>query len=290
MATYYIDPAGNNSTGDGSEGTPWLTVSKFNTESATGDTLICLEGTYAGWSGFNYLNKTLVVQAETGADGAYKSVVFDGSGATQVYAMQNTGGSQGAHYTFKGIKWFDFAFSNAFISGDLSDTNATMTFPYEDCIFHTIRSQNGFTEWRNTRYGTSFTRCKFYKMARNVAQGAGGALFVVHVRDQDVSFINTTIYLDEDTDYYTTLFSIQSATAGSVFTLKNLIVSDKNDLITYGSSSAASNDISYSDFHQITSPPAGTGVITSDPLFVDSDNNNLNLRPTSPAIDTGTLV
>lgn len=47
MATYYVDPtSGNDSTGDGTSALPWLTVSKANTESTTGDTIVIKSGTH----------------------------------------------------------------------------------------------------------------------------------------------------------------------------------------------------------------------------------------------------
>ena len=46
MADWYIDPAGNDTTGDGSIGTPYLTISKCHSVGSGGDTVYCRGGTY----------------------------------------------------------------------------------------------------------------------------------------------------------------------------------------------------------------------------------------------------
>ena len=43
---YYLNAdTGDDSTGDGSSSTPWLTISKAHTEASSGDTIICQDST-----------------------------------------------------------------------------------------------------------------------------------------------------------------------------------------------------------------------------------------------------
>jgi len=49
-------------------------------------------------------------------------------------------------------------------------------------------------------------------------------------------------------------------------------------------------EYTYSDFYNTFSPPAGTGNIAVDPLFVDATNADYHLQETSPCIDSGTDV
>ena len=42
--------------------------------------------------------------------------------------------------------------------------------------------------------------------------------------------------------------------------------------------------------YNMSGVPTGSNNITSDPLFIDFAGGNYNLRPTSPCIDTGTIV
>ncbi len=46
MATYYVSKSGNDSTGNGSVSTPWLTMNKAESSASNGDLVIVLAGTY----------------------------------------------------------------------------------------------------------------------------------------------------------------------------------------------------------------------------------------------------
>jgi parallel beta-helix repeat protein len=46
MATYYVRKTGNNTTGTGTTGNPWLTIAKGHSVATSGDTLIVGDGTY----------------------------------------------------------------------------------------------------------------------------------------------------------------------------------------------------------------------------------------------------
>jgi len=48
MTDRYISPTGNDTTGSGTIGSPWLTLAKFATVAVAGDTLYCRGGTYTG--------------------------------------------------------------------------------------------------------------------------------------------------------------------------------------------------------------------------------------------------
>jgi hypothetical protein len=77
--------------------------------------------------------------------------------------------------------------------------------------------------------------------------------------------------------------SIIYNSTGSVFDL----VLNTNNILSFTTT--------YSDYFNISDPNSptiisGTGVITSDPLFIDPANNNYNLSPSSPCIDAGTLI
>lgn len=86
MGTYYVRKAGNDSTGDGSTGNPWLTINKALTtiSAAGGHTVNVGAGTYAETSGSNYLSITqtfaseVIIKPETANDAVI--VTDNGSG------------------------------------------------------------------------------------------------------------------------------------------------------------------------------------------------------------------
>lgn len=66
MTIWYIAPTGNNTTGDGTEGNPYLTVAKCHTVGANGDTVVCADGQY--YENNTTISKTsFTVRAATGA-------------------------------------------------------------------------------------------------------------------------------------------------------------------------------------------------------------------------------
>lgn len=72
-ATYHVETTGNDSTGDGSSGAPWLTISKAITAATAGDTISVGSGTFAGFT-----------SSASGSVGNYISIVGSGTNATQI--------------------------------------------------------------------------------------------------------------------------------------------------------------------------------------------------------------
>lgn len=94
-ATYYISPSGNDTTGNGTTGTPWATLSKAFDEMSGGDTLIVKDGTYTGTA--NQITASqkppvgsaeawTIIKAEN--DGA---AIFDGESTRGMIDVQYTG-------------------------------------------------------------------------------------------------------------------------------------------------------------------------------------------------------
>jgi hypothetical protein len=126
------------------------------------------------------------------------------------------------------------------------------------------------------------------------SDGAGVSMFYVYgggvVNASNTYLTNCTISLRTTALDY---IYRSDTSANSVATLKNVIIANATgETITWvnAASGTITPTATYCDFYNITDNPTGTGVITSDPLFVDPSNGIFNLRPTSPCIDTGTLV
>lgn len=108
-ATYYIAPTGNDSTGNGSTGTPWLTLSEAFTNMSGGDTLIVKDGTYTGID--NMMTETRI--PPVGSPGAWTIIkaehdgmaVFDGEN-TKVTAFYGPMTHVGpVYWQFEGLVW-----------------------------------------------------------------------------------------------------------------------------------------------------------------------------------------
>ncbi|MHC4397846.1 MAG: right-handed parallel beta-helix repeat-containing protein, partial [Planctomycetota bacterium] len=74
--TYYVDPSGNDTTGDGSSGTPWATIQHGMSQLAAGDTLLVNTGTYAPGGGHMTTGGTATTPIIIAANGP--SVIIDG--------------------------------------------------------------------------------------------------------------------------------------------------------------------------------------------------------------------
>jgi hypothetical protein len=290
MATYYISTTGDDTTGDGSSSNPWATLQKFLTASAENDTLIVKDGTYTITENIDITQR--IIQAENNG-----LAIFDGDSTIVAF------------FFFSDNVVTGMVFQNFYVRLDsangifASRTTASST-TYNNCI------------WRNNRLAqtTSFQRgpifsgrdsntcllylnnCVFYGNYLNASNGTkstyiGGGLSVYMTN-------NTLVNDNTDGLNIQNVFYSQSAGGFGEVDIKNSII--------YNSSSATLNLIdstnkildfttSYTDYYEITGAYmtealASTGVITSDPLFIDEANNNYNLSPSSPCIDAGTLI
>ncbi len=134
MAIYYVRKGGNDGTGDGSTGNPWLTVAKALTVVASGDTVNIGDGTYAeNNGGFLNLNRAFVsyvtFQAENLAQGAVTITNTSGTIPTIVNASA-------AYMRFKYITFTAIAGSNS----ALRINNACDHFDFQNCTFTPVDS------------------------------------------------------------------------------------------------------------------------------------------------------
>lgn len=278
MATYYINAdTGNDTTGDGSESTPWLTISKAHTEASGGDTIVVEDATATYTFSNLTFTKNLTIQGESDdASGA----VFDAANASVRWKTT----AADIEITFQKL-----TFQNGFNNIVFYVQSSNGDFTFESCIFdlkirgiYTSSCQMFSTGNLNaniTLDGCLIKNCEKHDGSDSIAifgntGGYAGNTFEI---------LNTTIYPHTDLDEI-----IEQLSQAMTFTWTNTIVNCQaaTDYVT----GSVTSDATYSCFYNVTSNPTGTGVITSDPLLVDADNDNFNLRPTSPCIDTGVLV
>jgi parallel beta-helix repeat protein len=112
MTTYYVRKTGNDSTGDGSTGSPWLTINKAITtvSLAGGHTILVGAGEYAETSGSGYLNfaRTFLNWVEIAPESGLQDVIIHGDGTGNRSIVLNE--------TSQYIKFTNIDFSLAYVA------------------------------------------------------------------------------------------------------------------------------------------------------------------------------
>lgn len=283
MATYYISTAGNDTTGDGSYALPWLTVSKAHTAASSGDVIIVKTSATTYTFASQTFTKSLTIRGETTNP---LNHIFDGGGSSiNGWKANNTALAITVEYcTFQNAT--TAANETLFFSNLAAGGVCTMN----NCIVRTITMNNGDYDAifganaaNGGRGSIDISLVLVYGLVRGAA-GTNGAIL-----NRFASEVGTDTVTNCTFAVGTTGYKIYRSVTGSVLTLKNSIFYSDSSL-AFGLAAGGTINYSYSCSYNFTSPPSGTGNITSDPLFVDAANSNYNLRPASPCIDSATLI
>lgn len=302
MATWYINAdTGNDTTGSGTSGSPWLTISKAHTSATSGDTIICQDSTATYTFSSQTFSKVLTIQGEQDdASGA----VFDGAAVGVKWTLD-------ADITIEKITFQNVSYGTAWPGLVFNFSANDITVNVSLCKFAnlTIGGRNGFQQFGvfgadAAQSGITFNceRNLFLPTIKSTlaSLGFGGSLFNFRsITSSAFNLFNNTISVGEFTGDAEIDNIIETPSAsGSVLDMRNnIIYSVENNAINMvlGYTQLSSWTFSYNDYYTTGSafanvPTGGTGNITSDPLFVDVATDNYNLRPTSPCIDTGVIL
>ena len=276
MSIYYIDPAGNDTTGDGSSGSPWATVSKANTETTTGDTVILKDGTYT-ISTIN-LSNSVTWQAENN-----NLAILDGAGAeVRIKFVADT--------EMIGINFTNIVNSTLAVF-ERQSTGITVTFTNCKIYDIVISPDRGDALFTFTVANLTFTSCLIYNISTTTYTSTCSMFYMSNGSNH--TFNNCVIHQNNSGN--ANIYSFFEALVSTVYVnMKNTIILNDGDTMTLFKGYAGGDftkDLTYSDFYGTgLSAQAGTGNITSDPLFVDPPNSDFRLRQSSPCLDTGTII
>jgi hypothetical protein len=294
MATKYISPTGNDSTGDGTIGLPYLTIAKAYAMTTTNDTISCAAGTYT-WAAVTWAGRTFQGIAGT----LEPTVIFNGAGAHFSTTLQNNN-------TFN-----DIVFTNVIHNGSTQvpifyqNTSGTLTF--NRCVFRQITTWTSYGSALFILYSTGappalvLNNCLLHscKAINGTTSYSGQALFSGYGNsiNSTITITNCVFYLNflSTQSSEAIIFLAQSQDTKGIYVFKNTIIqSHPTYKFAYMQAAAQSWQSLTSTYCcnyncNPTYVPTGTGNITTDPLFIDPTNSNFNLRPTSPCIGTGII-
>lgn len=280
MATYYIATTGNDTTGDGSSGNPWLTISKANSSSTTGDTIVLAAGTYTQAA-------SLTLSARTYQGAGYDSTIIDFASGNFRLTLN------GSVVTVQDLQVANIARTAEEFCIENTVSGAVISFAHvwlKSLVCGISRSivggDGGFGLAPST---TTFDSCIFTGCAKRTTGGTSSYLGLGS-NSSSITLINCVIY---DTAASSVGLSVVFGLGSSnrLFVFKNSILYSANSILFNVSGTQLYTGSATNCVFGWSSVPAGAAAtITSDPLFVDAAGDNFNLRPTSPALNAGTLV
>lgn len=295
MATWYINAdTGNDTTGDGSNALPWLTISKAHTSASAGDTIVCQDST----AEYTFTDQTFTKSnlTITGEQDDASGAVFNGGALVKRWTDNGSG-------SVSGVVIQKLTLRNITTSGPGTYRNIIAFSKYvfrNNVVKDIIQSAASGSTGASGIVGPYYAGAAMVldiEIYNNVFYGLTGGSPTLMVTllsgggndTGSFRFYNNTVYAD---GAYTTPNFFVFSTIASLGTveLKNNIFYATSSVAFVPSGTALNSYFDYNDTYNCTSVPSGTNNITSDPLFVDAPNDNFNLRPTSPCIDTGVLL
>jgi len=282
MATYYINADSGSDAGAGTSGDPWETVAYANTTASAGDTVIVQDATAV------YPIATMTMKGITwqGQHDFAAGAVFDAGNVSCIWTFPT-----GITESFEKITFQNYNQTlTAFPFSSNAGTNPAPTATWTNCFFRTVvvgtyyySGLIGGLSGQPHNWTYTFDKCRFIDITT-----LNGAASIFCSRGTDSVTITDCIAIWSSTA--TNLPAKWIYRFGGTMTLdvKNNIFKNDNATSIACVTGATSGNYDYNCTNGTwSSIKAGTGNITSDPLLIDQQNEVYYLKPTSPALGTG---
>lgn len=278
MSTYYIAPSGNDTTGDGSEGSPWQTLSKAIASTVNDDTIILLDGTYTLTGNVSLGLRTYRAQNRSKA-------ILDFGGMGYILNFSGTG-----TFLLDGLVLQNAAYSDPPLMR--IDSMANSIVQLNALLFRDMTWGNrGLIKIQNsTTTDLILSGCVFDDVVCLAGSDGNGILWFNGSGVNSAQFNNGVVYLKSVPSSWTRALAVSYSYTDIPMTVTNTIMVNETGQIVRVFDAPSSGGADHCCFYNITSSPAGTGVITDDPLFIDASNGNFRLRPDSPCLNAGVAL
>ena len=290
MTTRYIDPNGDNSTGDGTIGSPWYDLFYAIGNSSSTDTIIVNEGTYlatVGSDDTSISDRTIISEN----DNPSETIIDFINVVSQKISSGVSGSISGI--TFKSIRTDG---GNRAIFGQFNGIYVKKCI-FDDCASGSaVRGRGGLFSECNTKLSNCLFKNCFNETSSDagIVTASGGSDFNTDIENCtvffDASLVTTGFFMPSAFIYYGDGGDDVVRTANVKNTIVSIINSSANFNFSITTGTNSSSTVEYSCLHNTDYDGSDTGVITLDPEFVDPDNGFFELKPSSPAIGNGTVA
>ena len=249
---------------------------------ATGDTILVAPGDYP--ENLDFLGKGLTVQSKAGPE---LTTISGGASATIIYIVGCPAGTTVDGFTLTGGTGDPHPSSYGFdyYGGAVYANGGTQALIRNCYLLRNAVSTGTFAGGAYSGGSGTHITLEHCVIAHNQAWASGGATLVDHSGQMTLN--RCTVYGNHSDNFFGHQGGISGANGGDTW-VNDCIVwgNDGNDIGAFSAPYNAGVDF-YVTYSNVDGGWSGNGNINSNPLFVDSANDDFRLQANSPCIDAG---